>query len=65
MARNGGMIQFDGKLDNPMNLLKWLTELDNLKIDGRIEEVQRDGIENRLFKKRFFPGWYSSARDDP
>ena len=55
MARNGGMIQFDGKLDNPMGLLKWLTELDNLKIDGRIEEVQRNGIETWLFKKKILP----------
>ena len=45
------MIQFDGKLDNPMGLLKWLTELDNLKIDGRIEEVQRGGIQSLLFHK--------------
>ena len=30
---------YDGKLDNAMSLLKWLTDLENLKIDGRIEEV--------------------------
>ena len=38
-SRNGGLLIYDGKLDNAMSLLKWLTDLENLKIDGRIEEV--------------------------
>ena len=39
LFRNGGLVQYDGKLDQPMSLLKWLTDLDNLLIEGRIEEV--------------------------
>ena len=41
MFRNGGLLIYDGKLDNAMSLLKWLTDLENLKIDGRIEEVMK------------------------
>ena len=41
MLRNGGLLIYDGKLDNAMSLLKWLTDLENLKIDGRIEEVKK------------------------
>ena len=41
MFRNGGLLVYDGKLDNAMSLLKWLTDLENLKIDGRIEEVKK------------------------
>eukprot|EP00092_Neocalanus_flemingeri_P058940 GFUD01070340.1.p1 GENE.GFUD01070340.1~~GFUD01070340.1.p1 ORF type:complete len:2430 (-),score=751.56 GFUD01070340.1:121-7410(-) len=39
LFRNGGLVIYDGKLDNPMSLLKWLTDLENLRIEGRIEEV--------------------------
>ena len=38
---------YDGKLDNAMSLLKWLTDLENLKIDGRIEEVMTWGKHAR------------------
>ena len=48
MLRNGGLLIYDGKLDNAMSLLKWLTDLENLKIDGRIEEVKKaDMMEKR------------------
>ena len=48
MLRNGGLLIYDGKLDNAMSLLKWLTDLENLKIDGRIEEVMKaDMMEKR------------------
>ena len=43
--RNGGLLIYDGKLDNAMSLLKWLTDLENLKIDGRIEEVKKAGMK--------------------
>ena len=39
LFRNGGLSVYDGKIDNPMSILKWLTDLDNLRIEGRIEEV--------------------------
>ena len=39
LFRNGGIAIYDGKIDNPMSILKWLTDLDNLRIEGRIEEV--------------------------
>ena len=39
LFRNGGINVYDGKLNNPMSILKWLTDLDNLRIEGRIEEV--------------------------
>ena len=48
MLRNGGLLIYDGKLDNAMSLLKWLTDIENLKIDGRIEEVKKaDMMEKR------------------
>ena len=39
LFRNGEMNIYDGKIDNPMSILKWLTDLDNLRIEGKIEEV--------------------------
>ena len=39
LFRNGDINIYDGKIDNPMSLLKWLTDLDNLRIEGKIEEV--------------------------
>ena len=47
MLRNGGLLIYDGKLDNAMSLLKWLTDLENLKIDGRIEEVKKVEMTER------------------
>ena len=35
-----------------MSLLKWLTDLDNLKIDGRIEEVGIPMLEMILEKEK-------------
>ena len=39
LFRNSDLAIYDGKVDNPMAILKWLTDLDNLKIEGKIEEV--------------------------
>ena len=39
LFRNSDLMIYDGKVDNSMAVLKWLTDLDNLKIEGRIEEV--------------------------
>ena len=39
LFRNGALSVYDGKIDNPMSILKWLTDLENLRIEGRIEEV--------------------------
>ena len=48
-SRNGGLLIYDGKLDNAMSLLKWLTDLENLKIDGRIEEVMTwESMQGRI-----------------
>ena len=46
--RNGGLLIYDGKLDNAMSLLKWMTDLENLKIDGRIEEVRKGEMREKL-----------------
>ena len=31
-----------------MSLLKWMTDLENLKIDGRIEEVRKGEMREKL-----------------
>ena len=31
-----------------MSLLKWMTDLENLKIDGRIEEVRKGEMTEKL-----------------
>ena len=51
LFRNGGISVYDGKLNNPMSILKWLTDLDNLKIEGRIEEVGITMLEMILEKE--------------
>ena len=51
LFRNGGLVIYDGKLDNPMGLLKWLTDLDNLRIEGRIEEVGIPLLEMMIEKE--------------
>ena len=78
--RNGGLLIYDGKLDNAMSLLKWLTDLENLKIDGRIEEVKKAGMRNNYLAKHknqnrkitknyisihFMQGWDCDAGDVP
>jgi len=39
LFRNTELALYDGKIDNAMALLKWMTDLDNLKVEGKIEEV--------------------------
>ena len=55
--RNGGLLIYDGKLDNAMSLLKWLTDLENLKIDGRIEEVKKAEVKKNYvyYSKTYEP----------
>ena len=39
LFRNGDLAIYDGKVSDAMSVMKWLTDLDNLKIEGKIEEV--------------------------
>ena len=39
LFRNGDLAIYDGKVGEAMSVMKWLTDLDNLKIEGQIEEV--------------------------
>ena len=56
-----------------MSLLKWLTDLENLKIDGRIEEVKKisntrkpkQKIDKNHLLIHFMQGWYCDAGDVP
>ena len=39
MFRNGELLQFDGSIENRMAVLKFATDLENLLLPGKIEEV--------------------------
>ena len=52
LFRNSDLMIYDGKVDNSMAVLKWLTDLDNLKIEGRIEEVGIPLLEMIIEKQK-------------
>ena len=52
LFRNGDLVIYDGKVDNAMALLKWLTDIDTLKIEGRIEEVGIPLLEMMIEKEK-------------
>ena len=52
LFRNGDLVIYDGKVDNSMSVLKWLTDLENLKIEGQIEEVGIPLLEMLIEKEK-------------
>ena len=52
LFRNGDLAIYDGKVDNSMSVLKWLTDLENLKIEGQIEEVGIPLLEMLIEKEK-------------
>ena len=48
MFRNGDLLQFDGSIENKMAVLKFATDLDNLLLPGKIEEVSVPLLEHVL-----------------
>ena len=52
LFRNGNLAIYDGKVDNSMSVLKWMTDLDNLKIEGQIEEVGIPLLEMIIEKEK-------------
>lgn len=52
LFRNGDLVTYDGKVDNSMAVLRWLTDLDNLKIEGKIEEVGIPLLEMMIEKEK-------------
>ena len=52
LFRNSDLVIYDGKVDNSMAVLKWLTDLENLKIEGKIEEVGIPLLEMMIEKQK-------------
>ncbi len=46
LFRNGHFLTFDGDISNPVAIVNWLTGTDALEVDGIVEQVTQDMLDN-------------------